>query len=83
MTKEDLQQIREVMREELKPVYEKLDKVDERLDKVDERLDKVDERLGDLEESMEIIKYSTNELVRWVDTNFRHKFPFPIDKDIV
>ncbi len=69
MTKEDLQQIRELMREELKPVYEKLDRVDE--------------RLGDLEESLEIIKYSTNELVRWVDTNFRHKFPFPIDKDIV
>lgn len=75
LSEEDLKQIAQVMAEQLKPINQRLDKVDERLDKVEERLD-------NLEESMEIIKYSTNELVRWVDTNFRHKYPFPIDRDI-
>ena len=68
LTEEELKQIAQVMSEQLKPINEKLDKVDERLDA--------------LEESMEIIKYSTNELVRWVDTNFRHQYPFPVDRDI-
>lgn len=48
----------------------------------DEKLKPVNERLDKIEEELEIIKYSTNELVKWVDTNFRHQYPFPIDRDI-
>ncbi|MDE7361075.1 MAG: hypothetical protein K2N38_04000 [Oscillospiraceae bacterium] len=35
-----------------------------------------------LKEDMEVVKYSTNELVRWVDTNFRHQYPFPVDRNV-
>lgn len=61
LSKDELQQIAQIVREELKPINERLDS---------------------LEESMEIVKYSTNELVKWVDTNFRHQYPFPVDRDI-
>lgn len=48
---------------------------------IDEKLEPIKERLEIIEEDIEIIRYSTNELVRWVDYNFRHKYPFPVDKD--
>lgn len=77
MTKEDLEQIKALMREEIKPI-------NERLDKMDSRLDKIEERLEVIEENTEITRTATNELVKWVEVNADEKSnPFPVDRKIV
>ena len=75
LSNDELQQIAQIVREELKPINERLDKVDEQLDKIKEDIDII-------KEDTAAALYSSSELVRWVDTNFRHKYPFPIDRDI-
>ena len=78
LTAEDIKLMTEMMSNLMD---EKLKPINERLDAVEGRLDKIDERLEIIEEDVEVTRYGTNELIRWVDTNFRHKYPFPIDKD--
>lgn len=68
LTKEDLKLLSDMM--------------DQKLDPIKQDISQMKEDIGLLKEEMEVIKYSTNELVRWVDTNFRHQYPFPIDRDI-
>ncbi len=86
LTKEDIKLLSDLMDkkldEKLKPINERLDKVDERFDKMDERFDKMDERLDNIEEETKIARYVSEELMKWVELNFSHKYPFPIDKDI-
>lgn len=57
--------------------------------KLDEKLKPIQEDIAQMKEDIAIIKedtaaalYSSSELVRWVDINFRHKYPFPVDRDI-
>lgn len=76
LAEEELKQIAQVMAEQLKPINERLDKVDERLDVIEEKLDII-------EESLEETRGTTNAISEWVETNFKHKYPYPIDKDIV
>lgn len=68
LSNDELKQIAQIMREELKPI--------------NERLDKIEEDIAIIKEDTAAALYSSSELVRWVDTNFRHKYPFPIDRDI-
>lgn len=81
MTKEDLQELRSLMREELRPIEARLDGMDKRLDGMDKRLDGVDKRLDGmesrlerLEEKVDIIQEDTattrgvaNTLLDWAD----------------
>ena len=83
MTKEDLQQIREVMRDEVRQIVkEELVPINERLDGIDSRLDNIEEQITELKEDTTVTRSVLNDVVHWVDVNFRHKYPFPVD-DIV
>ena len=53
MTREDLQQISELMDTKISPIVERLDKVDSRLDKVDSRLDAMDARFDKVDGRMD------------------------------
>lgn len=83
LTKEDLQLLSTLIDDKLQPINDKLEQMQGNINKMQGDISQIKERLDELEESNEIIKYSTNELVRWVDTNFRHKYPFPVDRDVV
>ncbi len=38
------------------------------------------ERPDVLEENSEITRMASNELVKWVELNFSHKYPFPVEE---
>lgn len=73
LTPEDLKQIAEIVAEQLNPIEKRLDGIDTRLDAIEERLDV-------LEENSEITRMASNELVKWVELNFSHKYPFPVEE---
>lgn len=66
LTPEDLKQIAQIVGEQLEPIKERLDVIEERLDII--------------EENSEITRTATNELVKWVELNFSHKYPFPVEE---
>lgn len=47
---------------------------------INERLDKLEEDVEIIKENTEITRAVTNEVVEWIDFNFRDKYPFPVDK---
>lgn len=49
-------------------------------DLMDEKLKPINERLDVIEENTEITRAVTNEIVEWIDYNFRDQYPFPVDK---
>lgn len=64
MTKEELAQIRALMKEELAPINQRLDKMDERLDTIEE----------DLSE----LRTGVNTLLDWAErTSNTYDFPLP------
>ncbi len=73
MTKEDLNQMRGVMKEVVEEVVApRFEKIDERFEKIDERFDEVDKRFGELEERMKkytdtSIRASENRVLEYVD----------------
>ncbi len=72
LTKEDLQEIAQLMSEQIKPINERLDRMEERLDTI--------------EENTEITRGAINSVIQWIDTYWRNDFdkPFPPrEKDIV
>lgn len=71
LTAEDIKTIADLMNESLKPIHERLDKVDQRLDSMEEQLEAI-------KEDTEITRTTTNEVVEWIDENFRKKLPFPV-----
>ena len=73
LTAEDIKLLSDLMDQKLEPINNRLDKVDQRLDKIEERLEVV-------EENTEVTRAVVNELVEWVDYNFRDQYPFPVDK---
>lgn len=75
LTKEDLQLLSDLMDEKLKPISERLDTIDKRLDRLEEDVDI-------LKEDTAAAKYASSELIRRVETNFSHKYPFPVDRNI-
>lgn len=72
LTKEDLQL--------LSDMFDK--KLDEKLKPIQQDIEQMKEDIAIIKEDTAAALYSSSELVRWVDTNFRHKYPFPIDRDI-
>ena len=68
LSNDELQQIAQIVREELKPIQQDIEQMKE--------------DIAIIKEDTAAALYSSSELVRWVDTNFRHKYPFPIDRDI-
>lgn len=76
LTKEDLQLLSGLMDEKLKPINERLDNMDNRLDNMQEQLDEI-------KENTEITRDVLNEVVKWIDSNFRDDYPFPVEKQII
>lgn len=46
---------------------------------MDEKLKPINERLDAIEENTEITRVAVNEVIKWIDVNFKHKYPFPIE----
>lgn len=89
LTKEDLQAISQLIKNEVEPINKRLDKVDTRLDSMDTRLDNIENDIAIMKDDIEIIKedceitrVTTNELVKWVDFNFGEERPFPVRDEI-
>lgn len=53
LTKEDLQEISQLMSEQFNPIIERLDRIDERLDGINERLDRINEQLDGINEQLD------------------------------
>ena len=72
LTKEDLQLLSQLMDDKLDPNNNPLNGIDKRLDGIDERLDTI-------EENTEITRSVLNEVVNWIDVNFRDEYPLPTE----
>lgn len=72
LTPEDIQLLSQLMDQKLKPINERLDGMDKRLNGIDERLDTI-------EENTEITRVAVNEVIKWIDINFRDDYPFPTE----
>ncbi len=70
LTKEDIQLLSQLMDEKLD---EKLDK------KLDEKLKPIKEQLEGIKEDTEITRVAVNEVIKWIDINFRDEYPFPVE----
>lgn len=73
MTNEELKQLREMIKEV----------VSEELGPINERLDNIQEQLDEIKENTEITRDVLNEVVKWIDNNFRDDYPFPVEKQII
>lgn len=73
LTPEDIKMIADLMDEKLKPVNDKFDSIESRLNKIEEDIEEI-------KENTEITRVVTNEIVEWIDYNFRDEYPFPVDK---
>lgn len=70
MTKEDLQQLSDL--------------IDKKLEPINNRLDKIEDDIAAIKEDTKITRAATNELVKWVEVNADEKSnPFPVDRKIV
>lgn len=65
LTKEDLKLLSQLM--------------DEKLNPINGRLDSIEERLEVIEENTEITRVAVNEIIKWIDVNFRDDYPFPVE----
>ena len=66
LTPEDIQMIADLMDTKLKPI--------------NDRLDKIEDDIEEIKENTEITRAVTNEIVDWIDYNFRDEYPFPVEK---
>ena len=73
MTNEEIKQIREMMKEV----------VSEEIKPINKRLDNMQEQLDEIKENTEITREVLNEVVKWIDYNFRDDYPFPVKKQII
>lgn len=46
---------------------------------MDEKLKPINERLDAIEENTEITRVAVNEVIKWIDVNFRDEYPFPTE----
>ena len=70
---EEIKQIREMMKEV----------VSEEIKPINKRLDNMQEQLDEIKENTEITREVLNEVVKWIDYNFRDDYPFPVKKQII
>lgn len=74
LTQEDLQAISQLIKNEVEPINQRLDKMETRLDNIEDSID-------ELKEDTEITRYSTNQLIKWVEFYYGKEKPFPVDED--
>ena len=74
MTKEDLQQISELMTSALEPIHTHLNEIDKRLDAMETRLDNMESRLdsmaediAEIKEDAAITRTACNTLIEWTE----------------
>lgn len=65
LTKEDIQLLSQLMDEKLKPI--------------NGRLDSIEEQLAEIKDDTEVTRSVLNEVVKWIDVNFRDDYPFPVE----
>lgn len=65
LTKEDIQLLSQLIDEKLKPI--------------NGRLDSIEEQLAEIKDDTEVTRSVLNEVVKWIDINFRDEYPFPTD----
>ena len=73
MTKEEMVQIREMMKEV----------VSEELEPINAHLDNIQDQLDEIKENTEITRDVLNEVAKWIDSNFRDDYPLPVEKQII
>lgn len=61
MTKEEMQALREIMREELEPI-------NKRLDGMESRLDSLEETIAEIKEDTAVTRTAVNALIEWADS---------------
>lgn len=83
LTKEDLQLLSGLMDEKLKPINERLDNMQDHFDNMQDHLDNMQDQLDEIKENTEITRDVLNEVVKWIDSNFRDDYPFPVEKQII
>ncbi len=81
LTKEDLQAISQLIKNEIEPINKRLDGMDQRLDGIDQRFDKIEETLEEMKEDAAITRDVTNSIGKWIEFYFGKEKPFPIDED--
>lgn len=68
MTKEEMQALREIMREELEPINKRLDGMESRLDGMESRLDSLEETIAEIKEDTAVTRTAVNALIEWADS---------------
>lgn len=48
-------------------------------EKLDQKLKPIKEELSEIKENTEITRSVLNEVVKWIDVNFREDYPFPTE----
>ena len=77
LTKEDLQAIAEL----LKPMQDDIKEMKKDISELKEDVEVLKEDVEVLKEDTEITRFSTNQLIKWVEFYYGKEKPFPIDED--
>lgn len=81
LTQEDLQAISQIIKNEVEPINQRLDKMEEDIGVIKEDIEELKEDVEVLKEDTEITRFSTNQLIKWVEFYYGKEKPFPIDED--
>lgn len=81
LTKEDLQAIKAIIKEETDPINQRLDKMDDRLDKIENDITTMKADIEDIKEYAEITRVSANASVEWLRKWSGKDKPFPVDDE--
>lgn len=89
MTKEDLQQLSDLIDKKLDPINDRLEKLEDQMTEIKEEVTELKgevtelkEEIAEIKEDTKITRAATNELVKWVELNSTGSNPFPVDKAI-
>lgn len=79
LTKEDLQLLSDMLD----------NKLDEKLKPIQQDISQMKDDIAQMKEDIDILKEDTtevrvtvDEICKWIDLNFSHKYPFPIDRNV-
>lgn len=81
LTTEDINVLSQLMDEKLKPINEQFTDIRKQIKDINEQISGINEQIADIKEDTEITRIATNTVVEWVDTYWKHKFPYPVDKE--
>lgn len=68
LTKEDLRLLSDMFDEKLEPIQRDIAQIKEDIDI--------------LKEDAAEVRVTVDEICKWIDLNFSHKYPFPIDRNV-